>query len=79
MKNTIDRRKFLKIAGLSTLATGSLGAIHSCSGQRNGSTTGTMTYRVNPKDQTKVSILGYGCMRWPIIKDENGNKTVDRK
>ena len=34
-----------------------------------------MTYRVNPKTKDKVSILGYGCMRWPTIDsntDSNG-------
>lgn len=78
MKATIDRRQFLKIAGLSAAATGSLGAIHSCT-KKNVGEAGTMTYRVNPKDQTKVSILGYGCMRWPVVKDENGNKSVDQE
>ena len=79
MKTNIDRRQFLKIAGLSAVATGSLGTLHSCREEKNGGEAGAMTYRVNPKDQTKVSILGYGCMRWPVVKDENGNKTVDQE
>ena len=79
MKKAIDRRQFLKIAGLSTLATGSLGALHGCSEKKDSTAAGTMTYRVNPKDLTKVSILGHGCMRWPVIKDENGNTTVDQE
>ena len=34
--------------------------------------TGEMTCRVNPKTGEKVSVLGYGCMRWPMRKKENG-------
>ncbi len=30
-----------------------------------------MTCRINPKTGERVSILGYGCMRWPT--DENGD------
>ncbi len=33
---------------------------------------GEMTCRVNPKTGEKVSVLGYGCMRWPMRKKENG-------
>ncbi len=32
---------------------------------------GEMTCRINPKTGERVSILGYGCMRWPT--DENGD------
>ena len=31
--------------------------------------TDQMTYRTNPHNGDKVSILGYGCMRWPTLKD----------
>ena len=79
MKTAINRRQFLKIAGLSAAATGSMGIFNGCSNKKEASEFGTMTYRVNPKDQSKVSILGYGCMRWPVIKDENGNTMVDQE
>lgn len=79
MKTAINRRQFLKIAGLSAAATGSMGIFNGCSNKKELSEFGTMTYRVNPKDQSKVSILGYGCMRWPVIKDENGNTMVDQE
>ena len=29
--------------------------------------TGPMTYRVNPKNGDKISLLGYGCMRLPVL------------
>ena len=46
---------------------------------------GKMTYRTNPKTQDKVSLLGYGMMRLPTIKEgeqekidqEQVNKLVD--
>jgi len=38
-----------------------------------------MTYRTNPKQGDKVSILGYGCMRWPMKKDENGRDVIDQE
>ena len=38
-----------------------------------------MTYRINPKTGDKVSILGYGCMRWPMKKDENGRDVIDQE
>ena len=34
--------------------------------------TDKMTMRTNPKTGEKVSILGYGCMRWPRLDDETG-------
>ena len=40
---------------------------------------GEMTYRTNKAKNDKVSILGYGCMRWPMIKDENGKDIIDQE
>ena len=39
---------------------------------------GEMTYRTDPKFGDKVSVLGYGCMRWQMKKDENGRDIVDQ-
>lgn len=44
-----------------------------------GEPTGEMTYRTNPNTGDKVSLLGYGCMRWPMKKDENGKDIVDQE
>jgi hypothetical protein len=38
-----------------------------------------MTCRENPKTGEKVSVLGYGCMRWPTVKDENGDEVIDQE
>ena len=87
MKTDINRREFLKKAGSAALTMGGVGIIAGCnSGEpqetaRNGSAVGTgeMTYRTNPGNGDKVSILGYGCMRWPMIKDENGKDIIDQE
>lgn len=38
-----------------------------------------MTFRTDPKSGKKVSILGYGCMRWQMTKDENGKDIIDQE
>ncbi|MDE6336071.1 MAG: twin-arginine translocation signal domain-containing protein, partial [Muribaculaceae bacterium] len=75
MKNkNISRRDFLRRLGLGVGVTGL--ALSGCDRAANkptdgnaksieGISEGSMTYRTNPKTGEKVSILGYGCMRWP--------------
>ena len=69
----IDRREFLKRLGAGA-AGASAAALAGC-GANDGKTaqaivsqteipTDGMTYRVNPTTGDKVSLLGYGCMRW---------------
>ena len=85
-KNNIARRDFFKTAGSAALVMGGLGAIAGCAskgGQTSAAATdtepGEMTYRTNRGNGDKVSILGYGCMRWPMIKDENGRDVIDQE
>lgn len=70
-KKEISRRGFFKIAGSAGLVSAGLAA---CDNKRKDSlnatnqvTLGEMTYRTNPKTGDKVSLLGYGCMRWPTL------------
>lgn len=73
-KRTIDRREFLKRLGVGTAAV-SATALAGCDPKNNPVSgdrsvqgeipTDRMTYRTNPKTGEKVSLLGYGCMRWP--------------
>lgn len=81
---SIDRRGFLKrlgfgasIAGLSLAGCESAGRrIAGDSITSSGDIpTDKMTYRTNPKTGEKVSILGYGCMRWPTktVSTPDGN------
>ncbi len=37
-----------------------------------------MVYRENPRNGDKVSLLGFGCMRWPMIKDADGKDIIDQ-
>lgn len=77
----INRRDFLKTAGGGTLAMSGLYSFTYCTGgQKNiEKEKGEMTYRIHPENKDKVSLLGYGCMRWPMIKDDNGNDIVDQE
>lgn len=79
MKDGLDRREFLKRLGAGTAAVAAI-SLAGCRSKGGGAATvsgggdmpaGEMTYRVNPKTGERVSILGYGCMRWPT--DENGD------
>ena len=89
----MDRRDFIKKAGMAGVAVSGMGMLAACgdspartSGQlgktaeaSTDSAEGGMTYRVNNGNGDKVSILGYGCMRWPMIKNEEGKDIVDQE
>ena len=82
MKNNINRRDFLKRLGLGASVTGmalagcksATNKLATASGAAGSMEEGGMTYRTNPKTGEKVSILGYGCMRWPTLPSEDGKK-----
>ena len=84
MKKDMNRREFLKTSGTAALAMGGLGMLAGCKEKKAATTdvaagTGEMTYRTNKVTGDVVSILGYGCMRWPMIKDENGKDIIDQE
>lgn len=68
----INRRDFLKIVGITTATT--TASIYGCkpSGKDDPVSTGQMTYRTMPSSGDKVSLLGYGCMRWPLLPSPEG-------
>ena len=78
----VSRRDFLKLTGLGALT------LTGCAPKRSemvdpaGTATGPvptdqMTYRSFPGlAPDKVSILGYGCMRWPTMKNPNGEDDI---
>lgn len=78
----MNRREFLKIVGISTAATG---AVLAGCGDKNQAVTDTqastpvptdkMTYRTSKRGD-KVSLLGYGCMRWPTLPAPSGDGNV---
>lgn len=84
----MNRREFLKRfgigAGITTL--GLVGCKSSNTSAEDGVSadseipTGKMTYRTNPKTGEKVSLLGYGCMRWPTIKvGDSDDEVIDQE
>lgn len=94
-KKEITRRDFLKMvggAGAATVGLAGCGRSKENVGTLESSgeiPTDRMTYRTNPTTGDRVSILGYGCMRWPTraaegkkeeeeeIDQEEVNRLVD--
>ena len=86
--NRLSRRHFLGLMGSGAVA--GAATLSGCDGnnrtqysQGGEHTTevpvGQMTYRTCPSHGEKVSILGYGCMRWPTMTDSNGNTVIDQE
>ena len=77
-KPTISRREFFKAIGVAGMATAGWAA---CSDNGKKPATeagkkGEMTYRTNSTTGDKVSLLGYGCMRWPMKPSPDGKGEV---
>ena len=77
----INRRDFLKITGAATAATSA--SLMGCSTGSKESTgalgpvpTDKMTYRTFPSLGDTVSLLGYGCMRWPTMPNPEGRGEI---
>ncbi|MDE6551992.1 MAG: aldo/keto reductase [Muribaculaceae bacterium] len=86
MSNNINRREFLKRLGIGSTLTGL--ALAGCKNAEKAvpeitdAAEGEMTYRKNPKTGENVSILGYGCMRWPtkpVEGGEEGEEEIDQE
>ena len=76
----INRRDFLKAAGAVSVATAA--AMYGCKPNNAVSAEGgvigevptdKMTYRINHNTGDKVSLLGYGCMRFPLRQRADGS------
>jgi len=88
----MKRREFIRTAGMAATAAATAGMtsgiVTGCDGNgaQSGKTSddgnreenGEMTYRTDPKSGDRVSVLGYGCMRWQMKKDENGKDVIDQ-
>lgn len=77
----MDRRDFLKKSAVVATAAAGTAVLGSCVAKKKSAPEkaelGEMTYRSDAKFGDKVSVLGYGCMRWPM-KEENGEKVLDQ-
>ena len=77
----MERRDFIKISGAGALALGAAAA--GCAPKKTASASAEegpeqMVYRENEANGDKVSLLGFGCMRWPMI-DEDGQRVIDQE
>lgn len=77
--NTMDRRHFIKTLGAAGVAVSAAAGLPGCGNRQEGTTAkgkqpGEMTYRMTPTTRDKVSLLGYGCMRWPMRPKEGGQE-----
>lgn len=91
MKENINRREFLKQAGAGTAAVGAVALAGACAPKKtaeailddgsseDGLENGKMEMRENPGNGDMVSLLGYGCMRFTMKKDESGKDIVDQE
>ena len=70
----MDRREFIKISGVAAIGA----ATKTKPGKDSESAKGGMEYRINPTNGDKVSLLGYGCMRLPMI-DKDGGQVIDQE
>ena len=85
MSKDINRRDFFKVLGGSAVATSAL--LAACKSGDNGQASGAnatneppkdkMTYRVNPNSGDRVSILGYGMMRLPVVGEGSARENQD--
>lgn len=82
MSGFMDRRDFLKTAGAGALAVGTTsltGCSFSSDKRAEVSGDASMQMRTSTKNGEKVSLLGYGCMRWPMKKGEDGKDHIDQE
>lgn len=86
-KKEISRRNFLKVLGAGSVATTAAMVGVGCTFNNKASAEGgslgevptdKMTYRINSHTGDKVSLLGYGCMRWPLRTNDKGEEEIDQ-
>lgn len=86
-RKELSRRNFFKTLGAGSVVTAT--AFVGCKPNNTVSAEGgsigevpidKMAYRVNPHTGDRVSLLGYGCMRWPLRQktDGSGEEEVDQ-
>jgi predicted aldo/keto reductase-like oxidoreductase len=87
-KKDISRRDFLKMAGAGAVV--SAAALAGCRPSGGGKSalggvspgdipTDKMEFRTNPHSGDRVSLLGFGCMRFPVHKNSEGQDEVDQE
>ena len=81
MTNSMERRDFIKISGAGALAVGAAAVGCAPKPKTVGTEEGPeqMIYRENPVNGDKVSLIGFGCMRWPMIEGPDGKRVIDQE
>ena len=74
----MKRRDFIKISGAAALAA-ACGPKGTQAQPTKEEGPEEMLMRENPKNGDRVSALGFGCMRWPMVKDANGKDVIDQE
>ena len=76
----MDRREFIKVGAASAAASIALGA---CDNSSTGSPAPQGSSDAQQGQVARhyegVSLLGYGCMRWPTYKAEDGKQKIDQQ
>ena len=72
----MKRREFIQITGAAALAAACAPKVRQASQPEEGPE--KMELRENPRNGDRISLLGFGCMRWPMIKDANGKDVIDQ-
>ena len=79
----MNRRDFLKTGGAAALAAACTPKKKIAGQAGNDGTDGEqqMIYRENPRNGDRVSLLGFGCMRWPMITGAgpDGKDIIDQE
>jgi hypothetical protein len=73
----MKRRDFIKISGAAAVAA----ACAPKTAPKTAVDAGPeqMEMRENPVSGDRVSLLGFGCMRWPMIQDADGKDVIDQE
>ena len=70
----MNRRDFIKISGAAALTAACGRASDNTATEEEG----VMSTRVNPLNGDRTSLIGYGCMRWPMIPGPDGAEVIDQ-
>ena len=78
----ISRRDFIKIIGAGTAGAAIAAGMGGCDSQKKlplfeEGPSGQMTYRTDPRSGNKMSLLGFGMMRLPLIQRRRGESLPD--
>ena len=71
----MDRRDFIKISGAAAVAAA---CAPKTSAPRTEEGPEQMLMRENPRNGDRISALGFGCMRWPMI-EQDGKRVIDQE